>query len=137
LSRIVNTDSAGRERARLLKGIILAVRELASRNSQDAESRDLAAFIALALALISQTIDASVAAWEKRDYWVKADKFRMDWAWSGLNAEKMKQAILNDDWGMVAKVATQVAQKLSKVNVSSGHRLGRPWVGAWNELRNR
>jgi hypothetical protein len=137
LSRIVNPDSGGRERARLSEGIVLAVRELASRNSPDAESHDLAAFIALALAIISQTIDSTVAAWERRDYWVKADKFRMDWAWCGLNAEKMKQAILNDDWGMVAKVATQVAQKLSKVNVSSGHRLGRPWVGAWNELRNR
>jgi hypothetical protein len=137
LSRIINQDSAGRERGRLLKGIVLAVRELAGRNNPDVESRDLAAFIVLALEIISRTIDASVAAWEKRDYWVKADKFRMDWAWSGIYAEKMKQAVLNDDWRMVAEVTMQVAQKLSKVTVSPGHRLGQPWVGAWNELRKR
>ena len=61
----------------------------------------------------------------------------MDWAWSGQYAEKMKQAVLADDWGSVAQVAAQVAQKLCKVTVPPGHRLGRPWVGAWNELRKQ
>ncbi len=134
LSRVINPDSAGKERTRLTKGIVLAIRELAQQSEPGAESRDLAAFIALALSIISETIDVSVAAWEKRDYWVKADKFRMEWAWSGQYAEKMKQAVLKDDWGSVAQVAAQTAQKLSKVTVPPGHRLGRPWAGAWEEL---
>jgi hypothetical protein len=137
LSRIINPDSAGKERTRLTKGVVLAVRELARQNRPDLDSRDLAAFIALALANITQTIDVSVVAWEKRDYWVKADKFRMDWAWARLCAEKMKKAVLNDDWGMVAQVSAQIAQKLNKVTVPPGHHLGCPWVGAWNELQNQ
>jgi len=137
LSRVINPDSAGKERTRLTKGIVLAIRELAQQSSPGAEARDLVAFIALALSIISGTIDVSVAAWEKRDYWVKADKFRMEWAWSGQYAEKMKLAILKDDWGSVAQVAAQVAQKLSKVTVPPGHRLGRPWQGAWDELKKR
>ena len=137
LSRVINPDSAGKERTRLTKGIVLAIRELAHQSDPDAEARDLAAFIALALSVISGTIDVSVAAWEKRDYWVKADKFRMEWAWSGKYAEKMRLAILKDDWGSVAQVAAQIAQKLSKVTVPMGHRLGRPWVGAWEELKKR
>ena len=137
LSRVINPDSAGKERTRLTKGIVLAIRELAQQSSPGAEARDLVAFIALALSTISGTIDVSVAAWEKRDYWVKADKFRMEWAWSGQYAEKMKLAILKDDWGSVAQVAAQIAQKLSKVTVPLGHRLGRPWQGAWDELNKR
>ena len=137
LSRIINPDSAGKERTRLTKCVVLAIRELAQQSQLMAESRDLAAFIALALAIISETIDVSVAAWEKRDYWVKADKFRMDWAWSGHYAEKMKQAVLADDWGNVAQAAAQIAQKLGKVTVPPGHRQGRPWVGAWAELRKK
>ena len=137
LSRVINPDSAGKERTRLTKGIVLAIRELAQQSSPGAEARDLVAFIALALSTISGTIDVSVAAWEKRDYWVKADKFRMEWAWSGQYAEKMKLAILKDDWGSVAQLAAQTAQKLSKVTVPPGNRLGRPWVGAWEELKKR
>jgi hypothetical protein len=132
---VINPDSAGKERTRLTKGVVLAIRELAHQSEPGAESRDLAAFIAIALAIISETIDVSVVAWEKRDYWVKADKFRMEWAWSGQYSEKMNKAVLNNDWGSVAQVAALTAQKLSKVTVPPGHRLGRPWVGAWNELQ--
>lgn len=137
MSRVINPDSAGKERARLTKGIVLAIRELAKQNVPGPESRDLAAFIALALGIISETIDASVAPWEKRDYWVKADKFRMDWAWTGQYAIEMKQAILRNDWGCVAQISAQIAQKLTKVSVPSGHRLGHPWVGAWDKMKEK
>jgi hypothetical protein len=135
MSRIVNTDSVGKERTRLTKAVVLAVRQLALQAGPGTESRDLAAFIALALAAIAGTIDVSVAAWEKRDYWVKADKFRMEWAWAGLLAEKMRKAVLADDWAGVAQAAAQTAQRLGKITVPPGHRLGTPWVGAWKELQ--
>lgn len=131
---IINPESAGKERTQLSKGIVLAIRELAKQSDTGAESKDMAAFIALALEQISEGIDISVAAWEKRGYWVKADRFRMDWMWSGVYAAKMKTAVLSDDWATVAITMTQVAQKLAKVDVPAGHRLGRPWVGAWKQL---
>ena len=126
MSRIINPDSAGKERIRLAKAVILAVRELAKQTQPGAESRDLSAFITLALSIISETIDISVAAWEKRGYWVKADKFRMEWAWSGQLANKMGDAVKTDDWENVARVAAQIAQKLNKITVPPGHRLGHP-----------
>ena len=137
MSRVINPDSAGKERTRLTKGVVLAIRELAKQSEPGPETRDLAAFIALALSFIAGTIDASVAAWEKRGYWVKADKFRMEWAWSGQYAEKMKSAVLENDWANIARLAAQTAQKLSKVTVPSGNRLERPWEGAWVELKKR
>ncbi len=137
LSRIINPDSAGKERTRLIKAIVLALRKLAQQTEPGAESRDLAAFIVLALGIVAATIDGSVAAWEKRGYWVKADKFRMDWAWTGRFAEKMRRAVLTDDWDTVADSAALTAQKLNKITVSEGNRLGKPWVGAWEELKKR
>jgi hypothetical protein len=134
MSKIINLDSAGKERTRLTKAVVVAVRQLAFQSEPGGESRDLAAFIALALSVIAGTIEDSVAAWEKRDYWVKADKFRMEWAWAGSFAAQMQKAVLSDDWASVARVAVQTGQKLSKVTVSPGHRLGTPWVGAWKEL---
>jgi len=137
LSRIINPESSGKERTRLTKAIVLAVRELAQQTGPGVESCDLAAFIVLALGIVAETIDISVAAWEKRGYWVKADKFRMDWDWAAQFSEKMRVALLAEDWAGVAQIATQTAMRLNKITVPAGHRLGRPWVGAWEELKKR
>ena len=134
MSPIINPDSAGKERTRFSKAILLAVGELAKQTDITNEARDLAAFIAIALKNISDGIDVSVAAWEKRGYWVKADRFRMDWMWTGQLAEKMKTALLADDWATIAMLMPQIAQKFSKIEVSKNHRLGKPWVGAYGQL---
>jgi len=131
---LINPDSAGKDRTRLSKAIVLSIRELARQKDVTSETKDLAAFIALALQAIAAGIDASVIAWEKRDYWVKADRFRMDWMWTGQFAEKMKTAVLNDDWATIAMLMPQIAQKFSKIVVSENHRLGKPWVGAYLQL---
>jgi len=137
MSRVINPDSAGKERTRLTKAIVISIRELAKQTNPGAEARDLAAFIALALSSIAEGIDISVAAWEKRNYWVKADRFRMDWAWAGQLGEKMKTAILTDDWTSVALLSAQIGEKLNKVKVSDNHRMGKPWVGAWKQLQEQ
>ena len=136
MSRVINPESAGKDRPRLTKATVLAMRELVRQTAPGPESRDLAAFIALALQSIADGIDVSVMAWEKRDYWVKADKFRMEWMWAGMTAAKMKNAVLTDDWGAVAMLLPQIAGKLSKVEVSDNHRLGKPWVGAFKQLKS-
>jgi hypothetical protein len=134
MSRVINPNAAGKERIRLTKAIVITIRELAKQTEPGDAARDMAAFIALALQTIAEGIDVSVAAWEKRDYWVKADRFRMDWAWAGQLGKKMKTAVLEEDWASVAALSAQIAQKLQKVKVSDKHRMGTPWVGAWDKL---
>jgi len=134
MSRVYNPDSAGKERNTLTRGVVLALRELMKQQGTDDLTRDLAAFIVLSLEEINGTIEASVGAWEKRGYWVKADKFRLEWEWAGQNAKTMRDALLKDDWATVALISAKVAQKLGKVTVPERHRLGTPWVGAWKKL---
>ena len=124
MSRVINPNAAGKERTRLTKAIVITIRELAKQTEPGDTARDMATFIALALQTIADGIDVSVAAWEKRDYWVKADRFRMEWAWAGQIGEKMKAAVIEDDWTSVAMLSAQIAQKLSKVKVSERHRMG-------------
>ncbi|MGZ8901210.1 MAG: hypothetical protein ACXW3Z_14045 [Limisphaerales bacterium] len=137
MSPIINPESAGKERTQLTKAIVLAVRELAKQTDVTNDAKDQAAFIVLALKSISEGIDVSVAAWEKRGYWVKADRFRMEWLWTGQYADKMKSAILADDWASVAMLMPQIAQKFSKIVISENHRLGKPWVGAFGQLNGK
>ena len=139
MSRIINPNSAGKERTKLTRAVALAVRELAKTDpsanaGQLNEAHDLAAFIALALEIVAETIEVSVVAWEKRNYWVKADKFRMEWHWAGQLADQMREATLKDDWANVAQIAMQVAIKLQKIKISDKHRMGRPWQGSWKKL---
>ncbi len=89
----------------------------------------------LLLILIHRTIDVSVGAWEKRGYWIKADRFRMDWAWTDKYSKEIKNAVLADDWARVALAAGQVAEKLKDVKVPQRNRLGTPWDGAWDRLK--
>ncbi len=135
MSRVIKLETVGKERNQLIRGTALAVRQLLQQKEIDATTRDLAAFSALTLAAIEETIDPSVAAWEKRGYWVKADRFRMDWLWAGQLAKTLREAVLAEDWQKVAQTAVQIAQKLAAVKVPQRHRMGTPWVGAYDRLK--
>jgi hypothetical protein len=118
----------------LEKGIVVAIRELVKQTDMDKTTYDLAAFIALSLLGISKTIDVSVAAWEKRGYWVKADRYRMEWNWAAKSGESLLHALQAGDWENVATIIAQITQKMSKVKVPQRNRLGCPWIGAWDRL---
>lgn len=134
VGRLIKTGSASKDRILLEKGIILAIHELTVQSNMDSTTRDLLAYIVLSLKAIAETIDESVVAWEKRGYWIKADRYRMEWNWTANWGEEMRQAILHEDWGSVAKITAQVTQKLSKVKIAQRNRLGTPWTGSYEKL---
>ena len=134
MSRVINPDSAGKERTRLCKSVVLALRELMRQSEPNETSRDLAAFMALALQEVFRTVEVSVAAWEKKGYWVKADRFRMEWTWSERMGKQMRDAVLQDDWATIAMTVAQLGGKLNSVDVPARHRLGTPWIGAYQHL---
>ena len=137
MGRVINLEGAGKERKRLTRGVALALRELMQQTEPNAKTRDLAAFISLALKAIYETIDESVGPWEKRGYWLKADRFRLEWTWTGHLGEAMRKAVLSENWGDVAAISAQVAEKLNGVNVPKQHRMGTPWEGALERLKSR
>lgn len=137
MSRVYNPDSAGKERNKLVRSVVLALRELMKQQSADETTRDLAAYISVSLEEISNTIETSVEAWEKRGYWVKADKFRLEWEWTGKLGKQLGEALRKDDWGSIALKSAEIAQRLGKVTIPEHHRLGTPWVGAWKQFKNK
>lgn len=136
MSRYINPETGGKERGRLTKMIVLAIRELMSQQSVSDTSYDLVAFIILALREVYQTIDSSVTAWEKKGYWLKADRYRLEWEWSEAFARNLNSALQKDDWGSVALLSAQIAQKLGDIQIGARHRLGTPWVGAYAHLKD-
>ena len=134
MSRVINPETAGKQRKLLLRNVVVAIRELMKQESQDDLSRDLAAFVGLLLLEIYETVNVSVDAWEKRNYWVKADRYRMDWVWSEQLGHQMCKAVLADDWLTVAFTSAKIAQQVSSVELPKRLNLGEPWVGSWEKL---
>ncbi len=58
----------------------------------------------------------------------------MDWIWSERMGTQLKQAVLNDDWANIAMVVAHLGEKMSNIDVPIRHRLGTPWIGAWEQL---
>jgi len=134
LSRVINLDGVGKERNKLVRTVATANRQLIRQTDVDLQTRDLASFVALGLEAIARTIDPTVEAWEKRGYWLKADRFRMDWAWAETQGKKMRTAVLGEDWASVAACAAAVAEKLMKVDEVKRLGESKPWSGAWERL---
>jgi len=136
LGRVINYESAGKKRKYLCRCIVLAIRELSYQNEVDNNTKDLTAFIALSLFEISSTVDKTVEPWEKRGYWVKADRFRLDWSWTNTYSIAMFDALLDENWAEVISTLAKISNKLSAITVPQNHRLGSPWIDSWKKLEN-
>lgn len=134
MGRVIATDSVRTERTRLKKGLVIAIRELMRQREVNDLARDLIAYILLSLDRITETIDISVEAWEKRDYWLKADQFRREWRWSSVIADRIRDKVYAEDIQGLIPDLVSLGQALSDTTVSENHRFGTPWLGAWARL---
>ena len=134
LSKVQNLYAPGKGRTRLVCAVVVALREFMQQSEPDEKTRDLAVFNSVSLEEISSSIDSSVLGWEKRGYWVKADRFRMEWAWAGKLGVKMHESAIVEDWANVALIVAKFANKVGHVKVSQHHRMGKPWIGARKKL---
>lgn len=134
LSRIVNPNTPGKERNRLKRVTALALRELLLESQPNVKTRDLVAFITLALEGISQTVEGTTVAWEKRDYWIKADRFRLEWEWAGRLGSDLRKAVVAENWDRIAEICAQIFHYVGNEKISEKHRMGEPWTGAWKEF---
>ena len=137
MSRVVNSESGRAERDRMLKAVVKAIRLLMTEQDPSEESLNLVSFIVLALYQVHETIDVSVNAWEKRGYWLKADRYRMEWEWCQFLAKDLHKAVLAEDWNKIIPIIVEVGQKLNHIKMPQRDRLGTPWIGAWETLQDR
>jgi hypothetical protein len=134
---IIKIQNNTTERNRLARSILAAVREMVKQTEPNNLTYDLAAFIALALEQMNKMVETTTAAWEKRGYWVKADKFRLEWEWTESCRKQIGSALDHQEWGNLAIAVSKVAEKLAKVKLSPNSRIGSPWNGAWEVYKKQ
>lgn len=137
MTQIIKTSTPGKERTKLSKSIVVTIRELMRQNKPDQNTKDMTAFVVLALNQIASGIDQSVSAWEKRGYWVKADKYRLEWQWTGEVSKKLETALNEENWQTIATLMLEIANHFQSIKVSDQHRMGKPWINAYKIFRNQ
>ncbi len=137
MGRVINTENIGKQRKQITRSIVLAIRELMIQTGITDEVKDLSAYIVIGLETIADSIDATVEPWEKRGYWLKADKFRLQWEWTRKISQNMSVAILSDNWADVAINVANLTEKLNDIDLPKRHNLGTPWKGAYKEFHKR
>jgi uncharacterized phage-associated protein len=135
VSQIISPSTPGKERNRLSKAIVITIRAFMRQEKPDKNTKDMLAFIILALREISNGIDKSVTAWEKRGYWIKADKYRMEWEWTSQYADQLHAAFNNEKWSEITALLMQIMGRFSDIKVSDKHRMGKPWIGALKQYQ--
>jgi len=134
VSRLINGTNPGTERNQLRRTVAEALRHLMSKKQIDDESKDLVALIVYSLRGISEGVEQSARAWEKRDYFVKADKFRMDWAWAEKYANKLEIIMRGELWGDLPLALAELAAKFSEITITKFVRTDALWKGRFRQL---
>lgn len=122
-------------RERLLQVTALAIRHAATQGRGSSDRHDVLAFIVLALAEIAESVDVSAAAWEKRGYWLKADRFRRDWMWVDQAKRKIQGALREDDYAAAGEGVGQLSGHLTGVKIPIRIQRTTPWQGSWERLQ--
>ncbi|MFQ6100236.1 MAG: hypothetical protein ACE5OS_03225 [Anaerolineae bacterium] len=114
MSRIVATESPGQVRRQHRRTIAEALRRLAQKSQFDGEAKDLAALIVFSLHGIADTVEQTVEAWEKRDYWMKAERFREEWRWLEPAADELSTVIYEGRWNQLPSVLAGLMLQLCR-----------------------
>jgi len=136
LTRIIATESVGQERHKLRRTIAEALRRMATKQTFDQESLDLAALIVFSLRRLEEGVEQTATAWEKRDYYLKADRFRREWEWLDDTAYALETALLLGNHDRVPEVLATLFPKFADMTISRYTRSSKLWEGCYQRLQS-
>lgn len=134
MGRVVTIDGTGTERNRLRRTIAEALRLLGQKGEIDDEARDLTALIVFSLRQIAVGVEASATAWDKRDYYMKADRFRRDWAWVELSAGELEKILRQGRWNSLPAALARLLPRFSDIKLTKMTRTPDLWAGCYRQL---
>ena len=138
MGRVISTESPGKIRSQHRRTIAEALRRLSQKPQLDDEARDLAALIVFSLHGIADTVDQAIEAWEKRDYYLKAERFREQWRWLEPMTDELSAIVGAPDegkWDDLPVVLARLMPYFADVKVKQMTRKPSLWEGAYARFR--
>ncbi|OGO06256.1 MAG: hypothetical protein A2Y73_04995 [Chloroflexi bacterium RBG_13_56_8] len=137
MSRIINTDSPGNKRNGLRRTIAEMLRRLSVKQELDEEAKDLAAATVFCLREIADTIEITTTAWEKRDYYLKADRFRLQWEWVIPAADRLQRIMVKGMWEDLPRELASLAPHFSDIRILKMTRPPSIWEASYRLLMQK
>ena len=135
MTRIIATESVGQQRHKLRRTIAEALRRLATKPAFDQESLDLSALIVFSLRRLEEGVEQTASAWEKRDYYLKADRFRREWEWLDKTTYALETALLLGPQDQVPEILATLFPKFSDITIGRYTRSRSLWDGCYQRLQ--
>ena len=118
MGRIIHTTNPTRLRNLAIKKMIAVIRECLRSPQSDAGLFEVGASLTVPLQEIWESVDHSAAAWEKRDYWLKADAFRRQWSWVDKSLAGIKASVSAKNPAGLQQHIIELGEKLGSLKVS-------------------
>ncbi len=134
MSRIVNANNPTTIRNRNRRSIAEILRHLSQKSTIDNEAKDMAATIVFLLREIEEGVESSARAWEKRDYWLKAERFLRDWTWVKETAFNFEDVIRNDALDLLPELMADLFPRFVDIQLKTMTREPSLWRGAYQRL---
>lgn len=134
MSRVINVNSPTKIRNQSRRTIAEILRHLLQKPTIDSETKDMAATITFTLREIHDTVETTIQAWEKRGYWLKAERFLRDWVWVPETAANFEDVIRNDAWDLLPELLADLFPRFSDIEVKTMTRKADAWRGNYQRL---
>ena len=134
MTRIVHTNNPGRQRSHLRRTIAEILRHFMFKREIDEESKDMSATLVYSLRGIAETVEATTSAWEKRNYFLKADRFRLDWEWALPAAEQLQTIISGSRWEELPRAIAALAPHFRDIRIAKLTRPPSTWKANYRLL---
>lgn len=131
MSRIINPNDPGKLRNAARRTIAEILRHLMFKRTLDEETMDMSAALVFALREIAASIDVTVEAWEKRNYFLKADRFRLEWEWAGPAAERLQEIVMLGRWEELPAQLAALAPRFKDIRIAKMTRDASVWKSSY------
>ena len=135
MGRVINLSNPAQRRNQSRRTIAEILRHLMLKRELDEEAKDMAATLVFALRSIAETIEGSTEAWEKRNYYLKADRFRRQWEWVPLFASRLQKLVVSDRWEQLPRELAMLAPYFQDVKITKLTRSPETWQASYRLLK--
>jgi len=134
MSRVIYTQKPGKIRNRHRRTVAEALRRLSQKPRLDDEAKDLAALIIFSLHGIADTVEQTIDAWERRDYYMKAERFRQQWRWLNRMTDELSAVIYEGQWDQLPAALARLTTHFADVKIKQMTRKPTLWQGAYERF---
>lgn len=134
MSRVININDPSKVRNQHRRTIAELLRLLLQKPKMDGDAKDMVSHIVLCLHEINVGVEQTAKAWEKREYWMKAERFMREWDWSKEMAYNLEDVIRHEAWDLLPELLGELMSHFADIELKSMTRKPEMWQAAYKQL---